>query len=268
MSLRFCLIVALISVVAATTPYAQTKDRLDRRDVLFGYEGVGRLESARGQCTAALIARDVAVTAAHCVLGKGTDFVFRAAYSDGAALATRRVEDIVVAPGYIAARNSSDYRAQTANDVALVRLVSPIHDANTDPYAIARTPRQGAALTLASYGRGRSEALTLERGCVLQTRFRGGVVEIDCDATYGSSGAPVFTQVDGRPQVFAVVTGGLDDPEGRPVTYAVELAQIVPGLLTTLRKNRALAPVNTGARRLSVGDRAAGGGIRFHRPGD
>lgn len=85
MPFRLCLIAALISVVAATTPYAQTKDRLDRRDVLFGYEGVGRLESARGQCTAALIARDVAVTAAHCVLGKDTDFVFRAAYKIGRA---------------------------------------------------------------------------------------------------------------------------------------------------------------------------------------
>jgi protease YdgD len=48
---------------------------------------------------------------------------------------------------------------------------------------------RGANLTLASYGQGRMAALTLERGCRLNTLYRNDVLGIDCDATFGSSGA-------------------------------------------------------------------------------
>ena len=187
---------------------AQATDRLDRRDKLLGYEAVGRLESTLGRCTAAMIERDVVLTAAHCVYERGGSMTFRAGFSHGSAIATRRVVDVVIAEGYLKAAAKGDRIGETANDIALVRLEGPIYEPGANPYRIVRAPRRGADLTLVSYGQGRMESLTLERGCTLGTLYRDGVVGMDCQATFGSSGAPVFVQVNGQPKIFSIVSGG------------------------------------------------------------
>lgn len=254
----FCVLSLLIGTTSAAS--AQATERLERRDQLLGFEAVGRLESAGGQCTAALIERDVVLTAAHCVHGLAGTLRFKTGYRHGAAIATRNATDVVIAQGYLEAAARGDLIGKTANDVALVRLASPIYETGATPYAIARAPRAGAPLTLVSYGQGRMEALTVERGCNLNTLYRDGVVGMDCSATFGSSGAPVFTQVNGYPKIFSIVSGGTEVE-----TLGVELSVIVPKLMQTLRNKRALSPVSKGARRLSVGDRSQGG-IKFHRP--
>ena len=265
MNFRFVLIVMSLCFATFGGALAQTKDRLDRRDKLLGFESVGRLESASGHCTAALITRDVALTAAHCVHGKGEKFIFRAGYRDGSSIATRSSDSVVIAQGYIDAVQRGDRIAAVSNDVALVRLTSPIYDPGANPYEIARSPNRGAKLTLASYGQGRMEALTLERGCSLHTHYQGGVFGIDCDATFGSSGAPVFVQVAGRTRIFSIVSSGTNTKDGKPETLGVELTTLVPELLRILRNKRALAPISTGARRITVGT-PTGGGARFLKP--
>ncbi len=261
------LIIAAISIVCVGVldAAAQTKDRLDSRAKLFGYESVGRPDGPRSQCTAALVARDVVLTAAHCIKGDVTDYVFRAGFKDGNAIATRSVLDVAIPDKYLAARSRGDRTAEIANDVALVRLSSAIHDHSANPYTIARTPGRGTSLTLASYGKGRSEALTLERGCSLHSKYQGGIVAIDCDATFGSSGAPVFVDDHGRPRIFSIVSSGLVDRNEGAGTFGVELSAIVPQLMATLRARRSLAPVSEGARRIRVGERTSGG-ARFVRP--
>lgn len=272
MSIRACLIALPLCLMTALGAFAQTKDRLDRRDKLLGFESVGRLDSATGHCTAVLITRDVALTAAHCVHGKGSRFVFRAGYSDGSAIATRTATDVAIAEGYLQAITRGDDAGAIAHDVALVRLSSPIFEPGADPYDIAATPRPGTALTLASYGQGRMEALTLERGCALHTLYRGGIVGIDCDATFGSSGAPVFVQDAGRTRIVSIVSSGTTAGNGALETLGVALTEIVPVLIRELQAKRSLAPINTGAKRIVVGvpdsDESGGGsgGARFVKP--
>ena len=246
---------------------SQTRDRLDNRGKLFGFEAVGRLDSPSGRCTAALIARDVVLTAAHCVHEAEGPFTFRAAYSDGEALAVRDVVDVVIAGAYVRAKARNDRGGEIANDVALLRLASPINDHGIDPYAIAPSPGVGTPLTLASYGRGRTEALTLERNCAMRQVYSDGILGMNCSTTFGSSGAPVFYQSSGRLWIISVVSSRVftADIDGR--TLGTNLRTTVPVLLQTLR-NRASAPkISSGARRLTVGDRTETG-ARFLRPDD
>ena len=266
MDFRAFLLALPLCLVGFDGAVAQTKDRLDRRDKLLGFEAVGRLESASGFCTAALITNDVVLTAAHCVFEAGSDFTFRAGYRDGTAIATRTVAEVVIAKGYTDALAKGDRAAAIANDVALVRLSRPIHENGANPYEIAQTPRKGAALTLVSYGRGRMEALTLERGCALDTLYLGGIVGIDCDATFGSSGAPVFIQIGGRTRIFSLVSSGSTAADGSRQTLGVGLTTLVPQLMAILRKNGDRALVSTGQRRIVVGERTSTGGARFVRP--
>ncbi|WP_299415201.1 trypsin-like serine protease [uncultured Sulfitobacter sp.] len=266
MGLRYISLAIVLCLTATSGAVAQTKDRLDRRDKLLGFESVGLLQSATGSCTAALITRDVILTAAHCVYEQGEEFTFRAGYRDGTEIAARAAVDVVIAPGYTAARKAGDRPSAIKNDVALIRLDSPMFEVGINPYEITSQARKGSALTVASYGRGRMGALTLERGCILQKRYRGDVVGLDCDATFGSSGAPVFVHDQGRTRIFAVVAVRVNGDRADAETGAVELSKHVPALMNTLRNNRAAAPAIGGAKRIKVGQRSTSA-ARFTKPG-
>lgn len=255
MLIRILCMAVTLCLVATGSAIAQTKDRLDRRDKLLGFESVGLLEGASGHCTAALIERDVILTAAHCVYEMGQDFTFRAGYRDGTEIGVRKAVDIVIAPGYITARQTNNRPAAIANDVALIRLDSPMFEVGINPYEVTAEPSRGAALTVASYGRGRMGALTLERGCKVQQLYRRDVVGLDCDATFGSSGSPVFVHSQGHHRISAVVVVRTTSDSPRAETGAVALTKLLPPMRETMRNNRSTAPKIGGVRRITVGQR-------------
>ena len=252
--------------VLATAPQAQSnKRKLTDRDDLYGWEAIGRLDVRDASyCTGTLIAQDIVLTAAHCAVDRRTgktyvpeDITFRAGLSNGNALAERQVTQIALHPSYGAQNPLSHEGVQL--DVALMRLNEPIPYSVADPFALHSGRVPGNEISIASYGRGRSEAITRERSCRIIDR-RQGLITFDCDITFGSSGSAILAKNGARWQILSVVSA-VGTNGRRKVGFGMELGGIVAELKAIMRRD---APQpKASIRRLQVGSGKSGSGAKF-----
>ncbi|MCT4557099.1 MAG: trypsin-like serine protease [Pelagimonas sp.] len=261
-------------LITALPTQAQDTRRIDQRSKLLGWEAVGKLETGTGYCTAALIARDIVLTAAHCVyrdngqLIPASQIKFRPGYFDGAALETRGVTQIAAHESYRHSGTGQISGQNIANDLALLRLDAPIYAHGVNPFLIHQRYEPGKPVTLVSYGRGRDEALTHEKDCTLKQHYRDGVIAFDCSSTFGSSGAPVFVREDGRMRILSVVSAGGTGRDGTAETYGMTLPDRVAHLKKRLRTEAAGIKSNPGGKvvrvnRLGSATRQKVGSARF-----
>jgi len=182
--------------------------------------GAGRhivmIISTRGNfCTGTLLARDLVLTAGHCVAPAATYRVL----TPGMTPPGQPVRTITVHPRY----NPGDYAAgRVTADVALVKLAEPL-PAEYVPATLAATRpvAAGDRFVVAGYGfvsQGSDKGAGLQRTASLVATGRPGTLQIrlvdpatrdqraGLGACTGDSGGPAFVEGEGRYAVIGVVS--------------------------------------------------------------
>lgn len=239
----------------SAAPGAETgARRLLAADEQQAWSGVGRLDVGDGvYCTATLLTETLALTAAHCLFSGGVrradaDLWFSAGYREGGRQAIRQARRSAVHPDYRPSPGAMARPDQVAADLALVELDAPVQGAAIMRYEVAALPGQGGSVALLSYGRGRSDALSLQEPCRVTGRH-DAIVRLSCEVALGSSGSPVFRRgAGGTPELVAVIAGMRD---GASYGVALEIA------LAPLRAELAAQ----GPRRKSVAAGASSPGV-------
>ncbi|SPH24155.1 hypothetical protein DEA8626_03204 [Defluviimonas aquaemixtae] len=268
-------LVIVFAILSAGAAFAETAPlkRLTLRQDVLGFEAVGRLEIGdKGYCTGVLIAPDLVLTAAHCLFDRRTGAAedvglidFRAGLHDGTTIAESSVARAVTHPAYDPGHEGDI--SSIRHDVALLELAAPIPAATAAPFAVRRLRPGARAVSVVSFARGRDAAPSWQDGCEVIGRQQG-LLAVDCDLSFGSSGAPVFDRTGGRPNIVAIISSGgmMGD---RTVALGMDLPGPIADLQEALRTGRdvrvASGTPGVRARRIAPGTKSSGG-ARFVRP--
>jgi protease YdgD len=179
------------------------------------WRGLGRVQTELGgRCTGALVAPDMVLTAAHCLVAPRSDRLVRPGtvhfllgYHLGDYAAHARVASFTVGPGFRAAP-----LGPAGADWALLRLERPVGTPADVLPLLPEPPRAGGAVMLGGYQRDRPEAILADSTCRVLGPARGaggdGLLLHDCAGTRGASGAPVLARgADGRWGIAGVAVG-------------------------------------------------------------
>jgi protease YdgD len=211
------------------------------------WRGVGRVNvgglSTRGLCTGTLIAPDVVLTVAHCVVQRRTgrphrleSIFFVAGWRQGEMTGSSAAAAVAVHPLY---RPGKEGDGALASDMALMRLRDPLTPAEAEPFTIAAPPPPGVPIVVVSYRRDRPHALTYQDDCTYEARH-GALLILRCNVASGASGAPVLAEIDGRMRVIATLVAM--NRQGQ--AFAVQAAGTAEKLLGSLPNPGGSLPIH------------------------
>ncbi len=200
----------------------------------YPWSAVGKLfNSIGGACTAAVIAPDKVLTAAHCLYAFRTrrfleaDAIhFLLGYARGDYRIHARVAAYSIGPGY----DPADEALTAGSDWAVLTLAEPL-PVVVRPIAVAQSvPPAGAAIEIGGFAQDRAYLMTADTRCRLTSPIVGGrLLSHDCEIQHGDSGAPLLVaSLNGTVQAVGV-TVGFWSSEGRQVRIAAPItADILP----------------------------------------
>ncbi|ARE38652.1 Trypsin domain protein [Rhodovulum sp. P5] len=227
-------------------------------DTPVGEAAIGRLERSDGRyCTAALVAGDLVLTAARCLLDDS------GAPVDLEGLAFRMgqegpvgVHRAVISPDHAGGLGEALYHLRSS--AALLRLDCPISPEIALPLAPGRAVAPGGkVLVLSDPGHGTAGSAS---PCVVLDRAPGAYA-IRCTDWRGVAGAPVMDAAPGRQRLIGIVSGMVRDEDG-VVIYGAEASAALAELRAILR----VAPVPDATdRQVAFSGAGAGGILGFFR---
>ena len=196
------LVLAMASLLTVAVARAQTAPPGDvHREAVdasrYPWSAIGKLyNETGGACTAVIISRDKALTAAHCIFNYRTRrFIppaalhFLAGYHIGQFSAHARVASYDMGPGFDPLR----YDQTSSADWAVLTLTELL-PANIAPLKLSEhLSPWGTKAVIAGYPQDRAFALTADGDCELHESIEGGRLLLHtCRGIAGYSGAPIL----------------------------------------------------------------------------
>jgi protease YdgD len=206
----------------------------------IGQVNIGGYRSV-GQCSGTLVAPDIVITAAHCVVDDWKaapvplhDIHFLAGFDRGKYLAHATAKCLRFLPEYVppvkalSAQAAKEFSSleQAGTDVVAIVLNEKLKIAPV-PIAKSAGVEPGLWLTYAGYPADRRYMLSAHFGCQLISVAHEPLLWLhDCDTQPASSGGPMLIKVDGQLQLAAVNIGsGSEDNIAVPIAGRLELAR-------------------------------------------
>ncbi len=218
------------------------KDHRQAMDVTkYPWSAIGRLSSPQGWlhaelCTATMVGRTIAVTAAHCVVkdGRKTKVVFKAGYFHDHYVAKATSINIEVGTtefldvDHATEQEVAKDRVNWPNDWAVIQLDQPLGDKiGFMDVQFLGVINSNVAVKYAGYSNNfdHNESAGVDPSCSLRDSFAGGTYGHSCSMGPGGSGGPLFTTDEqGQAHIVAIntrgVTGGIYN------TYNTENANV------------------------------------------